>query len=152
MSAGGGGRSSRRKGKRGELEVSALLAEYGFDARRTPNSGGLSWRGDVQGVPGYVFEVKRCERLSLPAWLEQAYAAARGGEIPAVVFRQSGRQGSSQASPRGRWHAVIPLEELARLLAVDHQTVCDCQRGREGGESTPEGGSPDGAGLPGCGR
>lgn len=106
------GRASRRKGAAGELEVAAEFQRRGFDARRTPNSGGLSWRGDLQGVPGYIFEVKRCETLSLPAWLRQAYAAASGGEVPVVVFRRDGRG----VGPDGRWHAVLPLEELARLI------------------------------------
>lgn len=100
-----------------------MFQRAGFDARRTPNSGGLSWRGDVQGVPGYVLEVKRCERLTLPAWLEQAYAATRGGEVPVVAFRQSGREKGVQGPPRGVWHAVVPLEELARLIAVDRRVA-----------------------------
>jgi len=112
-------RASRRKGARGELEVAGVFRAHGFDARRTPNSGGLSWRGDVQGVPGYVLEVKRCERLTLPAWLDQAYGAASSGEVPVVVFRQSASGTGRDGSPRGRWHAVIPLEELARLVARD---------------------------------
>ena len=150
------GRSSRRKGSRGELEVAGVFQAHGFDARRTPNSGGLAWRGDVQGVPGYVLEVKRCERLSLPAWLNQAYAAASGGEVPVVIFRRSWRGTARDGSVAGVWHAVVPLEELARLISAD-QTVCDCRRA--GGETMcdchqgPEKDeSPAATGLPGCGR
>src|SRR3990167_7906811 len=102
----------RRKGAAGELEVAKILQAHGFNARRTPNSGGLSWRGDIAGVPGYVIEVKRQERLAVPAWLDQAYAAARGGEIPVVVFRRS----KAGTSPDGSWHAILPLEALAFLL------------------------------------
>ena len=108
------GRASRRKGKSGELEVCAILREAGLEARRTPNSGGLVWRGDVDGVPGYVFEVKRAERLDVPAWLRQAYAATRGGEVPVVVFRRDGRG----TAPDGYWHALLPLEVFARLCAT----------------------------------
>lgn len=109
------GKRSRRKGSTGELEVAAVFQAVGFDARRTPNSGGLSWRGDVQGVPGYVLEVKRCETLAVPSWVRQAHAAARAGEVPVVAFRRS-RAG---VDPLGRWHAILPLEELARLLALE---------------------------------
>ena len=109
------GRRSRDKGSRGELEVAAIFKTAGFaDAVRTPNSGGLSWRGDVVGVPGYVLEVKRQETLALPAWLRQAAAdAAVCDSVPVVAFRRSGE----------RWHAVLPLEELARLLASDRELV-----------------------------
>jgi len=108
----------RRKGAAGELEVAKILQAHGFDAHRTPNSGGLSWRGDIAGVPGYVFEVKRCETLRVPEWLRQAYAAASGGEIPVVVFRRSWSGTGADGSLRARWHAIIPLDELARLLAA----------------------------------
>jgi len=104
------GRRSRDKGSRGELEVAAIFKAAGFDARRTPNSGGLSWRGDVVGVPGYVLEVKRQETLALPAWLRQAAAdAAVCDSVPVVAFRRS-QEG---------WYAALPLEELARLVALD---------------------------------
>ena len=104
------GWSSRDKGSRGELEVAAIFKAAGFDARRTPNSGGLSWRGDIVGVPGYVLEVKRQETLALPAWLRQAAAdAAVCGCVPVVAFRRS----------QEPWFAVLPLEELARLIALD---------------------------------
>lgn len=128
-----GGRSSRRKGKGGELEVAAIFQAHGFDARRTPNSGGLAWRGDVQGIPGYVVEVKRCETLAIPAWLRQAYAAAGGGDVPLVAFRRSGIGGTGAASPLSRWHALIPLEELARLIAGDQagQGLDGAEKGRE---------------------
>ena len=106
------GRASRNKGARGELEVASVLASYGFIAKRTPNSGGLSWRGDLQGVPGYCIEVKRHERWNVPAWLQQAYAATAGGDVPVLVMRRS-----TDGTPAGRWHVVLPLEEFARLVA-----------------------------------
>lgn len=113
------GRSARRKGAEGEREVARILKSQGFDATRTPNSGGLSWRGDVQGVPGYVIEVKRQETLAIPAWLRQAYAAASGGEVPVLVFRRDGRG----TSPDGLWHAILPLEELVRLVRHERETL-----------------------------
>ena len=93
-----------------------MFQAVGFDARRTPNSGGLSWKGDVQGVPGYVLEVKRQERLDIQAWLRQAHGDARAGAVPVVAFRRSYM---SDGDPTARWHAIVPLEELARLIASD---------------------------------
>jgi len=111
------GRTSRNKGSRGELEVAAIFQAVGFDARRTPNSGGLSWKGDVQGVPGYVLEVKRCETLAVPAWLRQAHAAS-AGDVPVVAFRRNRAHG---VDPTGDWHAIVPLEELARLIGNEER-------------------------------
>jgi hypothetical protein len=94
-----------------------VLQAHGFNARRTPNSGGLSWRGDIAGVPGYVIEVKRTERITVPQWLNQAYAAARGGEVPVVVFRRS-RAGTDAD---GHWHAILSLTALCELLAAANE-------------------------------
>jgi hypothetical protein len=113
------GRSSRRKGKAGELEVVQVFRRAGLDVKRTPNSGGLSWPGDIIGLEGYVVEVKRCETLSVPAWLRQAYASAVGGEVPVVAFRRDGRGTGAD----GHWHAILPLDELARLIAGDRERI-----------------------------
>lgn len=124
------GRASRRKGKVGELEVVRHLAEHGLAVRRTPNSGGLAWRGDLQGLDGYVLEVKRCEALAVPAWLKQAYTAARSGEVPVVIFRRSGHGNTSQPAPDTRWHAIVPLEEFARLVDLERRVrACTCPAG-----------------------
>jgi len=125
------GRRSRNKGSRGELEVASVLQGYGFDVVRTPNSGGLQWRGDLDGLDGYVMEVKRCERLEVPAWMRQAYAAARAGEVPVVAFRRSARQGAVQRDPDTYWHVILPLEEFARLLTLKRPAVSE--RGAEVG-------------------
>lgn len=113
------GRMSRKKGTRGELEVVRELARHGIDVRRTPNSGGLAWRGDLQGLEGFVIEVKRCESLSVPAWLRQAHAAASGGEIPAVIFRRSGAGNARERSPDTLWHVLEPLDSWARRVALE---------------------------------
>jgi hypothetical protein len=99
---------------RGELEVSKVLGEYGLPVVRTPNSGGLHVRGDLTGVPGYHFEVKRQEALRLPEWLRQAHRdAAEDNAVPVVCFRQNA----------GEWHAVLPLEDLAKLLDMARLTT-----------------------------
>lgn len=98
--------ATRDKGARGEREVADLLRSYGLDAWRTPNSGGLRTKGDLEGVPGYHFEVKRQEVLRLPLWTRQAQGDADGA-IPVVAYRQN----------RGEWFACLPLGELAHLIA-----------------------------------
>lgn len=98
-------RSERIKGAAGEREVAAIFRARGFDCDRTPNSGGLRFRGDLYGnVPVHI-EVKRQEVLRLPLWLRQA-ADEAGERVPVVAFRQS----------RGEWYAALPLDALAELL------------------------------------
>lgn len=62
------GKASRDKGRRGELEVAALINEYGLDAELIygqPEVGGSD--GDVTSLAGN-WEVKR--RNELPLWME----------------------------------------------------------------------------------
>ena len=99
------GKAEREKGARGEREVATILRAHGLDVRRVPNSGGLDTIGDLLGLDCYHLEVKRQERLALPAWIAQA-ADECGDKVPVVVFRQS----------RGQWYACLPLGELANLL------------------------------------
>lgn len=119
------GRASRRKGKAGELEVAREFQKHGFDVRRTPNSGGLSLKGDLLGLDGYSVEIKRCETLLIPKWLRQTHADAAGARTPLLIFRTSALK---QADPLGRWHLTEPLDswladqqelrELRSILAV----------------------------------
>lgn len=112
------GRRSRTKGARAELEVARILTAAGFPARRTPNSGGLAIKGDLTGsagepcIPGYALEVKRQERLNIPAWLRQAHADA-GGNVPLLVFRCNAKV---RSDPLNTWHVCLPLEDLLGLL------------------------------------
>lgn len=99
--------AEREKGARGEREVVAKLREFGFtDCARTPNSGGLFITGDVVGVEGFHFEVKRQEQLRLWEWLGQAHREAPPGSTPVVVFRRNG----------GHWNVALPLEDLLWLM------------------------------------
>jgi len=106
-------RAERDKGARGEREVAAILRRYGLPADRTVQQSGIYLRGDLTGVPGYHFEIKRQETLRLPAWLRQAREDAANGDVPVVAFRQSGDE----------WHAVLPLDALAKLLDLARLTA-----------------------------
>ncbi len=101
------GKSERRKGTGGELEVANLFRDRGLDMRRVPNSGGLDIKGDLRGAgsEGYHFEVKRQENLALPAWLKQAREEAGPSDVPCVIFRRS----------REDWQVVIPLKDFLDL-------------------------------------
>ena len=84
-------KNSRSKGKRGELELAAILREYGFDARRGQQYCGTSGDADVVGLPGCHIECKRVERLNIDDAMEQAVRDARPGEVPVVMHRRNGK-------------------------------------------------------------
>lgn len=85
------GRSSRRKGKVGELEVANLLKAAGYNARRSSQyCGNTGDAPDVEGLPGIHIEVKRVERLNLRKAYEQAVNdSKKSGDIAAVFHRPS---------------------------------------------------------------
>ena len=101
-------RMQRDKGARGEREVCALLRDWGFIVNRTPNSGGLHVKADVTGDPDLPIhvEVKWQERVSILAWIRQAFTDAEGK--PSVVFWRTSRM---------RWRVDVDAELFVRMLA-----------------------------------
>lgn len=98
--------NSRAKGSRGELEIVHAYMASGFpEAHRTPNSGGLRWKGDVQGVEGLTIEVKRNEKLNIWTALDQVTTDCALGQVPALHFRRS----------RSNWWVAVPLEHWIPL-------------------------------------
>lgn len=100
------GMKSRRKGARGERELAKEYAVRGFDAARTPNSGGLQTKGDVVGVPGVHIEAKYKERLNLWECLKQTEDEAPDGCVPALHFRRN----------HTGWYVAVPLDDWLDLL------------------------------------
>lgn len=100
------GKASQRKGRRGEIELSEKLREYGYDA--APGEA-LSFGGvpDVTGLPGVHIECKRRECPDVLAALQQAATdAARFGDgVPVVFWRKN----------RGKWVALLSLESFMEL-------------------------------------
>lgn len=85
------GLKSRNKGRMGEREVAALLADLtGMQVkRRVRQHDGDS---DLEGIPGWSVEVKRhakAPRASIRQWWQQATEqAARVGAVPVLLYRQ----------------------------------------------------------------
>jgi hypothetical protein len=91
---------SRTKGKAGEREAAALIAEHtGWQVkRRVRQHDGDS---DLEGVPGWSVEVKRhasATRSDIAAWWDQATRQA-GDKLPVLFYRLD----------RGEWRAVWPI-------------------------------------------
>lgn len=96
------GRRSRDKGKRGEREAAKLLSEI----LNVPVVRGQQRKGgpdspDVIGVTGLHIEVKRSERLTLYAALEQARNDAGHDQVPVVMHRRNGHE----------WVMVVPCNK-----------------------------------------
>jgi len=106
-------RTERDKGARGEREVAVLLRRHNLPADRTVQQSGIYLRGDLTGVPGYHFEVKRQETLRLPTWLRQAAADAPAGQVPVVAWRTN----------HDDWYAALKLDDLAKLLDLARLTA-----------------------------
>ena len=96
------GMMQRNKGKSGEREIAALLADLtGWVVqRRVRQRDGDS---DLEGAPGWSVEVKRhakAARASIRQWWAQApEQAQRTGLVPVLLYRQD----------RDEWRAVWPL-------------------------------------------
>lgn len=104
------GRGSKNKGREGEKEFAALLAAFGYIAYRdgkqffTPE--GVRIHRDVQhNVPGIHFEVKRREKVDVPAWMRQAKEES-GDAVPVVAWRGN----------RQPWRIIMDADDFLRLI------------------------------------
>ena len=108
------GAGRRRKGAVGELEVVKILRDHGWtEAARTADSRAQCGRGDIAGVPGVHLEVKRHERLNVPAAIDQLFRDCRPCDVPVLVHRSS----------RHPWLATMELTELLSLLQLRERGV-----------------------------
>ena len=88
--------NSNQKGKRFEREVAKILNQkFDTNVRRTPQSGGMSIKGDIIDInpdsPLYDFhwECKNQEKLNIWKALAQARADKPMGKIPVVVMTRN---------------------------------------------------------------
>lgn len=100
--------NSKSKGSAGEREFAHLLTEHGFPAHRNDQRfiGGVG-RPDVSadGLEGFHFEVKRVEKLNIPAAMKQAEDDA-AGRVPVVAHRRN----------RAPWLVTLHLDDFLRVL------------------------------------
>lgn len=105
------GRSSKRKGKIGELEVANLLKAAGYNTHRSVQYCGAT--GDapdvvVEGLPLHI-EVKRVERLNLKQAYQQAVHDSKANgknEIPVIFHRRS----------RQPWMVMLSANDFLTLI------------------------------------
>ena len=107
-----GGRSSQKKGRAAELELSRILQGHGYNVEpgRALSYGEVP---DLSGLPGVHIECKRAETLRLSEWMAQAERDAQrfGDGAPAVFFRRS----------RSPWCVVMKLEDWMAIYKQERK-------------------------------
>lgn len=104
---------SRAKGTAAESMVVAFLRRLWPGAERRALSGAKD-RGDVAGTPGVCWEVKSAVGIKIPEWLRETEAERvnSGSDLGILVIKPIGF-GEKKV---GQWAAVMPLEDVLRLL------------------------------------
>lgn len=97
--------NSKQKGKRGELELSSKLREYGYNTRRSVQYCGANGDADVMGLPGIHIECKRVQKLNIYDAISQAKSDCKESEIPTVFHRKD----------RSEWLVTMTLEDWIKL-------------------------------------
>lgn len=107
------GAKSRRKGKRGELEVVAVAKALGFrHAQRTApmqaGHGSDEW-GDVSGIRPLYVEVKLYQRTPVNRFSRELLdGEAKPGHVRCLAWRDNGTE----------WRATVRLDDLLKLLRL----------------------------------
>lgn len=106
--------NSRRKGKDGELELSRVLRNHGYDCRRGQQHKGGGDSPDVVGLDGIHIECKRVERLNIEEALAQARRdSERSGNVPVVMHRRNYEP----------WKVTMDLEQWLPLYEAWRDTM-----------------------------
>tara|TARA_Y100001937_G_scaffold51757_1_gene71804 strand:- start:32 stop:382 length:351 start_codon:yes stop_codon:yes gene_type:complete len=104
--------NANKKGKRFELQVAKYLSrEFNCKISRTPNSGGLSLKGDIMATQGILsefnWECKNQEKLNIWKALEQSANDCIGShKQPLVVFTKNYEKD----------YVALRLEDFVQLL------------------------------------
>lgn len=115
------GKGSRNKGAAGEREVAEIFRKRGYNAQRTPNSGGLWIKGDLEGLPGIHAEIKRAERANFTAWYKQAKRDRPPGKMAVVIHRAN----------RGEWVVYCSLDNFLQLYEQVAKKNLDTEEARD---------------------
>ena len=102
------GRKSREKGARGEREWAGQLRDlFGCDDahRGRQYHGGPDAPDVAKGIPGTHCEVKRTEKLSLYAAIEQALIDCGTTDVPYVAHRRNNEE----------WLVIVRADDLAEM-------------------------------------
>ena len=110
--------NANKKGKRFELQIAKYLSkEFETSIRRTPNSGGLSIKGDIMATQGILsefnWECKNQEKLNIWKALEQSRNDCIGShKEPLVVFTKNFEKDYVALELKDFVQLLLELEQL----------------------------------------
>jgi hypothetical protein len=102
----------KRKGSSAELAVAKWLNRLGWTGAERSRAGWTDDRGDIDGMPGVVIEVKNCKTLSIPAWLRELEVEMKNAKAWTGTLIVK-RRGSTDPAD---WYAIMPASVWAELL------------------------------------
>lgn len=107
------GRKSQRKGRAGELELTAILRGYGYNVE-PGQAVSYGSTPDLTGLPGIHIECKRAEQLRLPEWMQQAVRdSEKFHDGMPVIFHRRSREG---------WQVTMTLDSFMTLYGAQKAT------------------------------
>jgi len=102
----------KRKGSAAELAVAVWLRGKGWIHAERSRAGWQDDRGDIDGLPGVVIEVKNQKRMDIPGWLDELdVEMVNAGAWTGVLVIK--RRGSTDPDD---WYFVMPGKVWANLL------------------------------------
>jgi len=127
--------NSQNKGKRYERDIARYLTDkFRIDVRRTPNSGGLSIKGDIIGLSGilsrFEFELKNQEKLNIWKALQQVrdYCMYK---TPLVIFTKNNEDSYVAIQIDEFFNLLLEIEQLEEKLELYKEHVEVDYKGKE---------------------
>ncbi len=104
----------KRKGSRAELAVAKWLQAHGWIHAERSRAGWTDDRGDIDGIPGVVVEVKNEKRIDIPGYLKELAVEMENARAwtGTVIVK---RRGSNNPDD---WYAVMPGHVWVNLLKM----------------------------------
>jgi hypothetical protein len=104
----------KRKGNAAELAVARWLREWGWLNAERSRSGWHDDRGDIDGLPGVVVEVKNEKRIDIPGYIGELIVEMNNADAWTGVCIVK-RRGSVDVDD---WYAIMPAYVWAELMTL----------------------------------
>lgn len=105
---------SKQKGTLAETAVAEYLKTFWNQIERRALSGKFD-KGDIAGVPFSIMEIKNHKSYKIPQWMDETEQERINADTQyGILVVKPNRVGVTKV---GKWWAVLPLEQIAGLLA-----------------------------------
>ena len=104
----------KRKGSAAELAVAKWLRKLGWIHAERSRAGWQDDRGDIDGMPGVVVEVKNEKKIDIPGYLRELEVEMENAKAwtGTVIIK---RRGSTNVDD---WYAVMPAKIWGELMLM----------------------------------